>query len=597
MIRFLLFLTTVVLLVPACREDEFMVTTDTETFEPTAMRETQVMGRLVDDTDRPVAGVAVSWLDASTFTDNNGVFRLRAGTNQREALLRIEHPDYFNVSRRLYIPPSNQINNFKQSLYSAAPAQGFGATFGTTAVLSDALTLVFPPNAVATMDGTPYTGSVQIAHAYLDPTLSDIANRMPGDLTARNTAAEQRLLRSFGMAGVELTSDAGEPLQLRLPVELQLTVPDALLSDAPTTIPLWYFDEADGYWKEEGEAVLENNTYKGSVAHFTWWNCDVPIDLIFLELSFVPVAAAAGQWARLQNPTTGTIRSSQIDPTGTAAGYVPQDALLTLSVSTTALIGDCDQALTALPIGPFADDAVINDIPLDLIPVDEADTLSLKAIDCNGASVSLGYALVTTIFDWGTSTDLHPLDSTGCLFLQNGTCNITSDMSITLVDINADLESDPVDVTWSGNQMLGAVPVCGTTVPDQFTFELAGDTVHFYNTTVKIFDDPANNSTLLDITTTDLAPGGSVKYTIELRKWALSAFQWQISSQGTPEGNTPPSLYFFDPSPVNTSDVTISNIAALPGEQVTIEVTNVIVANPDAGFSEETTLIMEATVE
>jgi uncharacterized protein YfaP (DUF2135 family) len=48
--------------------------------------------------------------------------------------------------------------------------------------------------------------------------------------------------------------------------------------DAPATIPMWWFDEDAGVWREEGAATLEGNVYTADVAHFTTWNWDLPLD-------------------------------------------------------------------------------------------------------------------------------------------------------------------------------------------------------------------------------------------------------------------------------------------------------------------------------
>jgi len=57
-----------------------------------------------------------------------------------------------------------------------------------------------------------------------------------------------------------------------------ITMPlSGLLSAAPpTSIPLWYFNESNGLWKQDGTATKTGNTYVGEVSHFSWWNCDLP---------------------------------------------------------------------------------------------------------------------------------------------------------------------------------------------------------------------------------------------------------------------------------------------------------------------------------
>ncbi len=57
------------------------------------------------------------------------------------------------------------------------------------------------------------------------------------------------------MAAVELTGTSGELLQIATgkKATLTLSIPSSLAASAPATIPLWFFDEAKGLWKEEAE--------------------------------------------------------------------------------------------------------------------------------------------------------------------------------------------------------------------------------------------------------------------------------------------------------------------------------------------------------
>ena len=584
----------------ACREDEFVVTTTTDMPDPVVFRETEVFGRVVDAEGRGVPDVSVFWLDGATLTDQLGVFRVRASTNQRVATLRLSHPDYFDVSRRLIIPPSNRITAFRQILQ---PQNRFPlvnvATAGGQLQFQDGLQLTFPPNALATSDGQPYGGDVFLAEHYLAPTEEDVQFRMPGNLLATDANDETRYLRSFGMAAVELFAADGSPLQLLQPVGISLPVPDALLADAPSEIPLWYFDETEALWIEEGSATLQGDRYVGSVAHFTWWNCDVPGPWVFLEIQFAPPAQAAGLWARLTQSFTGISTVANIDPTGYAAGFVPGGETFALAVLPPYGLA-CQFTPNDVLIGPFDEDTFLDDQPVNFSAPSVVDTLTAKGLDCAGAAITNGYAVVT----YSTNTapqnfsfeEIHPLDSLGCLRITDMGCNAGLSTTVQLVDVNAGLESDPVTVDWVGTLHLGSLPACNTTVPDLTQFELGGDTVRFFQTTASLYDDPATNSSLVTITTYDLQVDGLVKYTIELRKWALSAFQWQITATAEPSGSNPPGTYFFDGSGIQNADVTVSDINAPPGSQVAIQITNVIITDPTLTFSDPTTLLIEATV-
>ena len=96
-------------------------------------------------------------------------------------------------------------------------------------------------------------------------------------LLGQNTGGEANLLETFGMLTVELTGSNNEKLQITSDSELKFPIANEQLSTAPNTIPLWYFDEENGYWIEDGEATKVGNQYVGTVSHFTPWNVDIPL--------------------------------------------------------------------------------------------------------------------------------------------------------------------------------------------------------------------------------------------------------------------------------------------------------------------------------
>src|SRR5690606_37192675 len=105
----------------------------------------------------------------------------------------------------------------------------------------------------------------------------DLHTQMPGMLMGV-VDDEPQLMLSYGMVGVELSDAMGQPVQLApgSPATVRFPVMASQQSDAPATIPLWWFDEDLGYWIQEGEAALVGTEYVGEVAHFSWWNIDVP---------------------------------------------------------------------------------------------------------------------------------------------------------------------------------------------------------------------------------------------------------------------------------------------------------------------------------
>ena len=143
-----------------------------------------------------------------------------------------------------------------------------------------------PSNSVVNVaTDAPYTGTVNVAVHWIDPTAVDLDQIMPGDLRGIDETGSLKGLKTFGMTAVELTSASGELLQIASGKKATLTmpVPPALLSNAPSSIPLWYFDEINGLWKQDGTATKTGNTYVGDVSHFSFWNCDQPGDYVQLN--------------------------------------------------------------------------------------------------------------------------------------------------------------------------------------------------------------------------------------------------------------------------------------------------------------------------
>lgn len=118
---------------------------------------------------------------------------------------------------------------------------------------------------------------------YLDPE-DDVSLTPGGDLLALPEGADPNdvvPLETFGMMEFDLVDQDGNPIhELAAAAEVCMKAGDGL--SAGDIIPLWYYDDAAGLWKEEGQGtVVERdgiNMICGEVTHFTWWNYDQPIN-------------------------------------------------------------------------------------------------------------------------------------------------------------------------------------------------------------------------------------------------------------------------------------------------------------------------------
>ena len=145
-----------------------------------------------------------------------------------------------------------------------------------------------------------------MAVRHLDPTLSGFGLAVPGgDMFAIREDESTSILYSYGILRVLMYGSGGEPLQLADGTKstLVMTIPDEQLQTAPSTIPLWYFDEEVGIWKEEGFAEKIGDQYIGDVAHFTDWNCDKPEEYATIIGRLLDCSG---------NPAWGTLEAGQI---------------------------------------------------------------------------------------------------------------------------------------------------------------------------------------------------------------------------------------------------------------------------------------------
>ncbi|MBK9400088.1 MAG: carboxypeptidase regulatory-like domain-containing protein [Bacteroidetes bacterium] len=240
-----------------------------------------VYGRVLDESGNPLEGVSVRVGSFSTLTDVQGLFVFEnALTGKKRAVIKASKNGYWNRSSG-FIPSDktihycNLVMPLKQFNQTTSAISGGNLSVGSA-------TVTFPANAFAKTDGTPYTGVVKIASHYLgisDPNFSELTPG--GDFLGENTAGEEKVLISFGMLGVELQDNVGNPLQLMSGKKATISMPidPAQLTSAPSTLPLWHFDENTDLWKEEGLATRQGSNYIGEVSHFSWWNYDWPGDL------------------------------------------------------------------------------------------------------------------------------------------------------------------------------------------------------------------------------------------------------------------------------------------------------------------------------
>lgn len=225
-----------------------------------------------------LAGVKIHSGNVQSTTDEDGGFHLtKVNVVNGRGVIHLEKKGYFPLTRaqekdQLLLKAKLQpLGNSKTTAQLT-----FDATQGHT-INIEGMKVEIPAHSLVNKNGEPYSGTVYADMFYLSPNNPDFIRLMPGgDMMAIDKNREMVRLFSYGMTDVLLKDSLGMPLQLEKGKTSTLTFPlPKGLDGSLESIPLWYFNEKNGLWEEQGIAYKEGDNYVGQVGHFSWWNCDV----------------------------------------------------------------------------------------------------------------------------------------------------------------------------------------------------------------------------------------------------------------------------------------------------------------------------------
>ncbi|MDH7911867.1 hypothetical protein [Winogradskyella sp. SYSU M77433] len=431
------------------------------------------LGTVIDKNHNPIEGATITIGGETAMTDSNGVFIINDATvNQRFGYVKAEKAGYIHGSRS--IVPSNGTNKVTIMLLEETVVGTVISGSSETVTSADGSSVSFDGNFIKE-DGTAYSGSVDVIMHHLDPADEDMPMQMPGMLYAENEGGAERMLQTLGMLAVELRGSGGEDLNLAegSTSEIKIPVDASLMSIAPATIPLWYFDEANGYWKEEGQATLEGNMYVGTVSHFSFWNCDIPAEAITLCLTATDEdnTALANMAVSITSTTFGTTYG-YTNENGEVCGYVPSNESLVLNVYSYDLCGDAP--LYTETVGPFTMDSSIT-----IIVPDNPDVIQETVVGtfntCSGDAVTDGYVQIgygTQVFTDAVTNGNFEINLLRC------SDNVT--FSVEASDFVNLQSTDSISYTFSSPiTNIGTITACNTiTEFIQYTID-DGDSVLF----------------------------------------------------------------------------------------------------------------------
>ena len=415
-----------------------------------------VTGKVVDENNNPISGATIKAGANTTSSDSRGLFRFNnIQLDKYSSLITVEKPGYFKGYR---VFSATQNTNFvKLKLIPKSLIGSIDASSGGTVSLTDNSKITLPAGGIVIKStNQSYSGSVKVYAAPIDPTSADIAQIVPGSFQGNDANNYRVLLKSYGMVTVELEGSSGEPLQIvsGKKATVRFNIPTSLRSSAPATIPLWSVDENTGLWKQEGSATKGTDYYEGEVSHFSFWNCDINIPTVYLEMKIVTTEGALPYTlVKITRVNGGGSSIGYTDSLGHVGGLVPKNEPLLLEI-----FSNCNQPIYSQNINSLTSNTNLGTITVT-IPAQNTLEITGSAVNCSNQPVTNGNALI--YFD-------------GHLYnrsITNGNFSLTitrcANSSATIEVIAIDNAANEQSSAWSGSAASGTVntgslTACGT---------------------------------------------------------------------------------------------------------------------------------------
>ena len=232
-----------------------------------------VQGTITDLSGAPVSNANVTGGTAAATTDGNGKFNLeKVQFTSDSVLVNVTKSGFFEGSKK-FASATSAVTNAIIKLIPKTVSGTISASSGGNVNVSSWGSINFNSGFINASNGNAYSGNVSVSATYLNPTDQNFSTNVPGNLTSAGNSTQSGELRSFGVVAVGLNDDAGNKLQLAAGKTATITIPipPTLQSNAPSSIPLWYFDDTNGRWIQQGAASKQSSNYVGVVNHFSYW--------------------------------------------------------------------------------------------------------------------------------------------------------------------------------------------------------------------------------------------------------------------------------------------------------------------------------------
>lgn len=287
-----------------------------------------VTGQVASATNNaPVADATVSTAAGTTTSALDGSFTVAAGTGDR-TVVHVEAAGFAEAFPVARVTAGQTTNLGVRLVPTGVVTPVTVATGGIVTVPNSAAQVDLPANGLVPKSGGAAAGTVNVSVTPVNPAVD--TKLMPGDFTGVSAGGGSPVpIESFGAMLIDIRDAAGTRYNLAPGKTSTIRIPLGTLSPTPpAAIPLWFFDEATGLWKEEGTATLKgtvpNQFYEGTVTHFSYWNADQGWTPVFVTGC---VRDSNGQPVAFLD-----VQANGLDYSGTDGDFTPADGTFRVAI-------------------------------------------------------------------------------------------------------------------------------------------------------------------------------------------------------------------------------------------------------------------------
>jgi hypothetical protein len=428
-----------------------------------------ICGTVVKGDGTAADNTTVTIGSSTVTTDANGTYSFTgAVADSNKVIIKFSKPGYNDTWRTLAVETGASYANINAQFLTSVTTTFSAATGGSVTIAYIKLTMTFAANSVVKDDGTAYTGTV-IVETIGNSSFS-LDEILPGDQRGIDANNNPVVLVYYGGWYFRLKGQAGEVLKLSKPMTYSYPTNNVA---APTSLKLWYFNEATGLWTESAGSNLANQAYVGSTINLGFLQLAAPHTSSLLRITVKDALKNIPTGFQIKNvPTVNNLIDvyagslpATINSKGICLLYVPASTILSLELKSY-----CSDRVALIGVSPLPP-AVKTEQAIIPILTSYLTTITGRVEDCTFQPLS-GYAQLNVNGVIYTTTLIN-----GSYKFNVIACNVSNSI-LTVYDANNKVlvQNPYVSLKAGTAYTVPATSTCTNPLTGTFTYVVAGKT-------------------------------------------------------------------------------------------------------------------------